>query len=243
MPPKRSTKRKNSRLGRVVAIIPAAGSGRRMRGDLAKQFLDLDGIPLLAMTLRPFQSCREVTAIILVVPPGDVDFCRKEIVEKFQIGKVMKVIPGGKRRQDSVRLGLEATEGEYGLVLIHDGARPLIREEFIRVLVAEARAHRAVVAGIPVKETIKEVNNHREVVNTYDRDRLWLIQTPQAFRYEDILAAHKEALRRDWEEAWDDSLLVERLGIPVKVVEGSEKNVKVTTPHDLEVTRFLLSHG
>jgi 2-C-methyl-D-erythritol 4-phosphate cytidylyltransferase len=214
-----------------------------MESDRAKQFLDLDGVPLLAVTLKPFQSCPDVHAIILVVPSADVDLCRKEIVERFKLDKVTKVVPGGKRRQDSVRLGLEATEGGYGLVLIHDGVRPMIGEELIERVVAEARTNRAVITALPVKETIKEVNNHREVVKTYDRQRVWLVQTPQVFRYKDILAAHQEALREEWEEASDDSLLVERMGISVKVVEGSEKNIKVTTPHDLEVARFLLNHG
>lgn len=214
-----------------------------MESDRAKQFLDLDGVPLLAVTLKPFQSCPDVHAIILVVPSADVDLCRKEIVERFKLDKVTKVVPGGKRRQDSVRLGLEATEGGYGLVLIHDGVRPMIGEELIERVVAEARNNRAVITALPVKETIKEVNNHREVVKTYDRQRVWLVQTPQVFRYKDILAAHQEALREEWEEASDDSLLVERMGISVKVVEGSEKNIKVTTPHDLEVARFLLNHG
>jgi 2-C-methyl-D-erythritol 4-phosphate cytidylyltransferase len=214
-----------------------------MESDRAKQFLDLDGVPLLAVTLKPFQSCPDVHAIILVVPSADVDLCRKEIVERFKLDKVTKVVPGGKRRQDSVRLGLEATEGGYGLVLIHDGVRPMIGEELIERVVAEARTNRAVITALPVKETIKEVNNHREVVKTYDRQRVWLVQTPQVFRYKDILAAHQEALREEWEEASDDSLLVERMGISVKVVEGSEKNIKVTTPHDLEVARFLLNQG
>ncbi len=214
-----------------------------MESDRAKQFLDLDGVPLLAVTLKPFQSCPDVHAIILVVPSADVDLCRKEIVERFKLDKVTKVVPGGKRRQDSVRLGLEATEGGYGLVLIHDGVRPMIGEELIERIVAEARTNRAVITALPVKETIKEVNNHREVIKTYDRQRVWLVQTPQVFRYKDILAAHQEALREEWEEASDDSLLVERMGISVKVVEGSEKNIKVTTPHDLEVARFLLNHG
>ena len=214
-----------------------------MESDRAKQFLDLDGVPLLAVTLKPFQSSPDVHAIILVVPSADVDLCRKEIVERFKLDKVTKVVPGGKRRQDSVRLGLEATEGGYGLVLIHDGVRPMIGEELIERVVAEARTNRAVITALPVKETIKEVNNHREVVKTYDRQRVWLVQTPQVFRYKDILAAHQEALREEWEEASDDSLLVERMGISVKVVEGSEKNIKVTTPHDLEVARFLLNHG
>ena len=243
MSPKNSKKSKKSSLTKTVAVIPAAGSGTRMGSDRAKQFLELDGMPLLAVTLKTFQCCPHVNAIILVVPPADTDKCRKEIVERFGLDKVIEVVPGGKRRQDSVRLGLEAANGGYGLAVIHDGVRPLIDKDFIGRVVTAARTHRAVITGVPVKETIKEVNSRREVLNTLDRGRLWLIQTPQVFCYEDILTAHQEALRKGWEEATDDSLLIEKIGIPVKMVEGLEKNIKVTTPHDLQVARFLLRQG
>jgi 2-C-methyl-D-erythritol 4-phosphate cytidylyltransferase len=240
MPPKTSEIGVNAHPAQTAAIIPAAGFGIRMGGERAKQFLDLNGVPLLAATLRPFQSCPAIGAIILVVPSMDVVFCRQEIVGRFRLDKVKKVVPGGKRRQDSVRLGLEATEGEFDLVVIHDGVRPVITEEFIGRIVAAARTHRAVITAVPAKETVKEISDHGEVVKTYDRERVWLVQTPQVFRYEDILAAHREAVRRGWEEASDDSLLMERMGIPVKVIEGPEQNIKVTTPHDLEVARFLM---
>ena len=151
-----------------------------------------------------------------------------------------KIVPGGKRRQDSVRLGLEATEGKYDLVLIHDGVRPLIEKGLIERVIEEAMVNRAVITALRAKETVKEVNNIRQVVKTFDRERVWMVQTPQAFRYQDILKAHQKALEEEWEEATDDALLIERSGITVKVVEGSEKNIKVTTPHDLELARFLL---
>jgi len=222
----------------IVAIITAAGSGTRMATEQAKQFLDLDGRPLLAATLEPFQKCRQVDAIILVVPSKDVDFCRKEIVSAFEFDKVKKVVPGGERRQDSVRSGIEATNGEYDLVLIHDGVRPLIDEALIERVIKGSKNHRAVITALPAKETVKEVTGLGEVIKTYDRKRVWLVQTPQVFRYKDIAAAHQKALVEEWEEATDDSLLVERLGIPVNIVEGSEKNIKVTTPNDLELARF-----
>ncbi len=224
----------------TVAIITAAGSGTRMGIEQAKQFLDLVGRPLLAVTLEPFQKCRAVDAIILVVPSKDMDFCRKEIVAAFGFDKVKKVVPGGERRQDSVRSGIEATNGEYGFVLIHDGVRPVIDEALIESVVKKSKTHRAVITALPAKETVKEVTGLGEVVKTYDRNRVWLVQTPQVFRYKDIAAAHQKALFEGWEEATDDSLLVERLGIPVNVIEGSEKNIKVTTPDDLELARFFL---
>lgn len=224
---------------KTVAIIPAAGVGVRMGGDRSKQFLELDGRPLIVTTLEKFQICPAVDSIILVVPPNDVDYCQREIVGRYNLTKVEKVIAGGMRRQDSVRLGIEASGGDYGLVLIHDGVRPLITSELIERIVAAAREHRAVITGMPAKETVKGVDKNGCVVKTYDRQQVWLVQTPQAFRYEDILMAHQRAVREGWEGATDDALLMEKVGIPVKVIEGSEDNIKVTTPHDLELTRFL----
>jgi len=238
-----SKKEKSSAPAKTVAIIPAGGSGIRMGSDRPKQFLDLHGRPLLAVTMQSFQHCQAVDAFILVVPSMDVNYCRREIVERFKLDKTRKVVPGGKRRQDSVRLGLEAAGGEFDLVLIHDGVRPVLNAAFIERVIDAAKTHRAVITGIPAKETVKEVNGRHEVFKTYDRQRVWLVQTPQVFRYEDILAAHQKALREDWGEATDDSILIERLGITVKVVEGSEKNIKVTTPDDLELARFFLSRS
>jgi 2-C-methyl-D-erythritol 4-phosphate cytidylyltransferase len=225
---------------RTVAVIPAAGSGIRMHSERAKQFLSLDGRPVLAATLTAFQACREIDGVVLVVPPVDVTYCREHIVEKFGFTKVEKIVPGGERRQDSVRLGIEATEGRYGLVLIHDGVRPIIEEGLLKRVIEAARTHRAVIAALPAKETVKEVDDGHEVVRTYDRHRVWMVQTPQAFRYPDILKAHHMAVTEGWEGATDDAFLVEKLGIPITVVEGSERNIKVTTPHDLELARFLL---
>ena len=123
---------------KTVALIPAAGSGIRMKSKRAKQFLLLEGRPILAVTLEPFQECRDVAAVILVVPPDEVEYCKEEIVERFGLTKVERIVPGGKRRQDSVRLGLEATEGKYDLVLIHDGVRPLIEKWLLERVIEEA---------------------------------------------------------------------------------------------------------
>lgn len=237
---KMKIKKSHSSVAKTVAIIPAGGSGTRMGSDRAKQFLDLCGKPILSVTLQPFQLCPAVDAIILVVPSKDVDYCRKEIIERFKLDKIKNVVVGGKTRQDSVRNGIEATGGDYGLVLIHDGVRPLIDETFIERVIEAAKSHRAVITGLPAMETVKEVNDRQEVVKTYDRCKVWLIQTPQVFRYKDILTAHQRAIQKGWEEATDDSILIEKLGIPVTVIEGSEKNIKVTTPDDLKMARFFL---
>jgi 2-C-methyl-D-erythritol 4-phosphate cytidylyltransferase len=230
----------NSDRLRTVAIIPAAGAGVRMGGDRVKQFVDLEGRPLIAMTLKKFQESAAIDSIIVVVPSDEVNYCQRDIVERYGLTKVEKVIAGGLRRQDSVRLGLEASKGDYGLVLIHDGVRPLISPKLIDRAVAAGREHRAVITGIPPQETVKEIDTNSRVVKTHDRRRMWLVQTPQVFRYEDILAAHRKAIREDWGEATDDALLVERMGIPVTIMEGSRDNIKVTTEHDLELVRFLL---
>jgi 2-C-methyl-D-erythritol 4-phosphate cytidylyltransferase len=224
----------------TVAVIAAAGAGLRMGGDKAKQFLDLDGRPLISVTLEPFEKSDSVDAIILMVPLNDIEYCRREVVERFRFRKVKKVIPGGERRQDSVRLGVEETDGKYDLVVIHDGARPFIDTAFLEHLVAVAGNHRAVITGLRVKETVKEVGSRAEVVKTLDRDSIWLVQTPQVFRYKDIIKAHRMALEEGWDAATDDSVLLEKLGIPVTMLEGSEKNIKVTTPYDLELARFLI---
>jgi 2-C-methyl-D-erythritol 4-phosphate cytidylyltransferase len=228
---------------KTAAIITAAGAGIRMGGDQAKQFMDLDGRPLLAVTLERFERSPDIEGIVLVVPPGKVDDCRDRIVKKYGLAKVVKVVAGGERRQDSVRLGLEATEGHYPLVLIHDGVRPLVSPELIGRIVRAMNRYRSVIPALAARETIKEADTAGLVVKTHDRRSLWLVQTPQAFRYEDILGAHRRALKENWEEMTDDALLVERTGIPVKIIEGSEENIKITTPKDLALARFLLSRG
>jgi len=227
-------------LVRTAAIITAAGAGIRMGGDRAKQFMELEGRPILAFTLERFAHCPDIDGIVLVVPPGKVDYCRGQIVEKYDLAKVEKVVAGGERRQDSVRLGLEATEGHYPLVLIHDGVRPLVSPDLIGRIVRAANEYRAVIPALAARETVKEADRAGLVVKTHDRRTLWLVQTPQAFRYEDILKAHRRALEENWEEITDDALLMERLGVPIKIIEGSEENIKITTPQDLELARFLL---
>ncbi|MBW1668160.1 MAG: 2-C-methyl-D-erythritol 4-phosphate cytidylyltransferase [Deltaproteobacteria bacterium] len=227
----------------TVAVIAAGGSGLRMESERPKQFMDLDGRPLLAVTLEKFQVCHAVDAIVLVAHPDYIDYCKKEIVGRYALRKVIKVIAGGKRRQDSVRLGIEATKGDYGLVIIHDAVRPLVHPDLIERVVASAKKFRAVIAGLPAKETIKEVDKDNTVVRTYDRASLWHAQTPQAFYYEDIKSAHKKAVEEGWAEVTDDALLLEKMGLPVKVVKGSEDNIKITTLHDLELARFLWQLG
>ncbi|MDB9822702.1 2-C-methyl-D-erythritol 4-phosphate cytidylyltransferase, partial [Deltaproteobacteria bacterium] len=179
----------------------------------------------------------------LVAPPNDVELCEKTIIKKYGFSKVTRVIAGGERRQDSVRLGLEASGGGYGLVLIHDGVRPFVETDLIEQAVSAAIKDRAVITAIPAKDTAKKVGESGFVLKTYERKLLWLVQTPQVFRYEDIMEAHKRALIEGWDEVTDDALLIEKMGIPVKVIHGSEYNIKVTTPHDMELAEYLLAKG
>ena len=225
----------------VTAIIPAAGSGTRMGLTKAKQFMDLCGKPILAVTLSHFQECNLVDRIVVAVSQDDVDYCLREIVDRHKLSKVFKVIVGGKRRQDSVRKGIEAVSDSCRLVLIHDGVRPLVTNGLIERVIKAANDFRAVITGLPVKETVKEADSKGRVLRSIDRGHLWLIQTPQIFRWEDIHLAHQKAIRHGWEEATDDAFLIEKMGIPVKMIEGEEDNIKVTTPQDLDIARFLIS--
>ena len=213
----------------------------RMGLKQAKQYLEIGGKPLLVHTLRTFQECHAVDSIIVVVPEKDVDYCLHQMVPRYQLSKVYKVISGGERRQDSVRNGIEAVADSCRWVLIHDGVRPFVSIELIEKVIKTARRFRAVITGLPVTETIKRVDSNVNVLETIERNDLWLVQTPQIFAREDIHLAHQEALKRGWAEATDDAFLVEKMGISVKIIEGEERNIKITTPHDLQVARFLLS--
>jgi len=211
------------------------GAGR------AKQFLEIQDKPVLALTLEKFQACPLVDSITLVVPLAEIDFCKREILDKFRLDKVKNVVPGGERRQDSVRLGLEASSGgDYELAVIHDGVRPFIDISLIERAIKTARDHRAVIAALPAKDTVKKVDQAGFVTGTYERKDIWLVQTPQVFRFKDIMSAHEKAVSEGWDDVTDDASLIEKQGIPVKVILGSEYNIKITTPHDMELGRLFL---
>ncbi len=226
--------------GRVAAVIPAAGAGVRMGGGTPKQFMEIDGRPLLALTLEAFELCSAVDAVFLVVPAREVDSCRCSIVEHFGFRKVSRVVAGGETRMDSVRRGLTAAGDGFELVVVHDGARPLVTASLIERVVEAARASGAAVAGIPARDTVKEVVD-KVVTRTYDREKVWLAQTPQAFRCSVLLDAHNRAASSDSGQATDDASLVEWAGYMVVMVQGDENNIKVTTPQDMAVVKFLKS--
>jgi 2-C-methyl-D-erythritol 4-phosphate cytidylyltransferase len=224
---------------RVVALIPAAGRGIRMGGKRSKASLPLGGIPLLRHTLQKFERCPQVDEVLPLVPPQEVSFWTDEIGCSSKLKKVQRILAGGAERQDSVFLGLKAIAGNADWVIIHDGARPFVPPELIERVLSETLRWKAVVAALPAWETIKDVSPEMQIRSTQDRSSLWLVQTPQAFEYGLIAHAHEKA-RKEQFCGTDDACLVERLGIPVRVVEGSRFNFKITTPDDLILGEALL---
>jgi 2-C-methyl-D-erythritol 4-phosphate cytidylyltransferase len=224
---------------KVNAIIVSAGKGHRFMNGRKKQFLSLAGKPILAHTLDPFENCPLIDAILLVVGLEDMDYCLKEIVEKYQYRKVSKIVPGGKHRQESVKNGIDALPEDVEIVVIHDGVRPFVTQEMIEESIRSAIRFQAVVPAMPVKETIKMLNPDGTVLKTLDRNSLWQIQTPQTFQARLI----RDALRKASEDGFlgtDDASLVERLGIEVHVLPGSYTNIKITTREDLMLATLLL---
>lgn len=221
-------------------MIPAAGGGRRLGGRLEKQFLLLGGMPLLGHTLKAFQASPLVQGIMVVVPKSRVELVWEGIVRPYGISKVLDVVVGGAHRQDSVRLGLEALGQGWDLVMVHDGARPLVSQELIARCVKETLVHGATLAGVPATDTIKEVNSEGFVERTHPREKLWMVQTPQTFRYDWLMMAHERAFREGF-LGTDDASLVERLGFRVRVVTGSYENIKVTTRSDLRLAEEILA--
>lgn len=221
----------------ALALIPAAGQGTRFGSE--KQFLQLAGAPLLAHTLRPFQESSMIKEIVLVVPKGWEKRVLETIIKPHALTKVRQVVTGGPERQDSVRLGLEALETDSKLILIHDGARPLVTEEIIARAVQDTYIHGATLVGVPATDTIVQANAEGMVVRTLNRETLWMVQTPQSFRHELIRRAHQEA-KIDGFVGTDDASLVERLGHAVKVIPGSYENIKVTTAQDFKLAEEIL---
>lgn len=226
-------------MAKVTAIIPAAGQGKRMAAGQNKQYLDLDSQPIIIHTLRIFQNHPMINQIILVVGEDEIEFCKKEIKDKYKIDKIYDIISGGSERQYSVRNGLNILDKDTNIVIIHDGARPLITEEILTETIFKATEAGAVTVAVPVKDTIKVVDGKGFVVATPDRNTLWQIQTPQGFRKDIILSAHEFAENEDY-LGTDDASLVERIGRSVKVVYGSYENIKITTPEDLMLANEIL---
>ncbi len=249
----------------AAAIVLAAGTGKRMQSSTAKQYLLLGGKPILYYSLKAFEES-SVEEIILVVGQDDIDYCKESIVEKYNLKKVSCIIEGGKERYHSVYNGLKEIKlADY--VLIHDGVRPFVTVDLIEAAIRNLGLHGACVAGVPNKDTIKIVNQDGLVTETPDRDRVWAVQTPQAFSYDIIMQAYcmimgEMAHNREEKDLnqvsgnynggrfeedinriniTDDAMVVEyTMNYPVKMIMGSYRNIKITTPEDILIGEALL---
>jgi 2-C-methyl-D-erythritol 4-phosphate cytidylyltransferase len=217
----------------VVVVIPAGGVGARLGARTPKQFLSLAGVSILVRTVQHFVARRDVVAIVVVAPAPHVTRTRRAIA-RGRARMPITVVAGGASRQESVALGLAAAPAA-GIVLVHDAVRPFITPALVDRVVTAARETGAAICALPVKETVKRVRDGA-VEATVDRAHLWSVQTPQAFRAELLREAHDKA-RRDGVTGTDCAMLVERLGATVRVVEGLEANVKITTAADLSRAR------
>lgn len=230
---------------KTTAIVLAGGSGKRMNSNVKKQFLQIHEKPLLYYALKAFEDSF-IDSVILVTSEDDKEYCQKEIVEKYHFHKVKKIVSGGKERYHSVANGVMAAE-ECDYLFIHDGARPFVTQDMLTRLFEEVKKSNACVAGMPVKDTIKIANADGYIEFTPKRDLVWMIQTPQVFSYELIFKAYAILLKEEKSliekgiSITDDAMVVETLiGEKVKLVEGSYKNIKITTPEDISVAEGFL---
>lgn len=230
---------------KTYAIVLAAGQGKRMNSDVQKQYILINDRPVIFYSLKTFQESF-IDEIILVVGKGEKDYCQSEIIDKYNFTKVKKIVEGGSERYHSVANGLMVIEGD-GYVFIHDGARPFITEDILQRTYEAVKKYGACVAGMPVKDTIKIVDENQFSKQTPNRDALWQVQTPQVFNielakeaYDKLLAKEKE-LKNQGIKITDDAMVVETLmNHPVKLVKGSYENIKITTPEDLNIANSLI---
>ena len=210
-----------------------------MGTKVQKQYLEIQGKPVLYYSLKAFEESKLIDEIILVVGEGQEEYCEKEIVSKYEISKVKKIVQGGAERYHSVWNGLQ--EIDKGYVFIHDGARPFVNEEILQRVYDEVLLHKACVVGMPVKDTIKIADGEGYADMTPERSLLWQVQTPQVFETSFVKEAYKKLMQSDTIKVTDDAMVVEQmLGGKVKLVLGSYENIKITTPEDLEIAEIFL---
>jgi 2-C-methyl-D-erythritol 4-phosphate cytidylyltransferase len=219
-------------------IIVAAGKGKRMNMKKSKQFIEIDGEPIIVRTIKNFQENKNVNEIIMVVGKDEIEYYKNFIKKEYQFNKISKIVEGGKERQESVYNGIKVLDDNCEIVMIHDGARPFINEEIINDAIKKTCDYMATVVAVPVKDTIKTVDNKLNIDKTLDRNILWAMQTPQTFKKDIIIKAHKKAIEDNF-NGTDDAVLVEQLGIKVKLVRGNYYNIKITTKEDLVIGRAL----
>ncbi|MCL6566639.1 MAG: 2-C-methyl-D-erythritol 4-phosphate cytidylyltransferase [Acidobacteriia bacterium] len=231
-------------MSHIAAIVPAAGLGTRMGAETPKQFLELDGVPLLVFTLRRLAESPQLSEFLVAVRAEDVAAV-EQLLAQESLGRLVRVVCGGETRQASVASALEQVPGEAELVLVHDAVRPLVTREQVERVIAEARVCGAAILGVPAVDTIKEVRRTSLpedvalITATIPRERIVLAQTPQVFRTALLQEAFARA-RQDGFIGSDEAVLVERLGYEVHVVLGSERNLKITRRADMELARFYL---
>ena len=229
-----------AKTGRIVAVVPAGGAGKRMGAGTPKQFLMLDGAPMMLHALRVLDRAPSVTEVILVVPKQERDRALTEVVERYGLKKVLKVVPGGATRQESVHHGLNEVDEDVEIVVVHDAVRPFVTEDLIERSIEAARKHGGAIAAVPMKDTPKQAGPDRLIQRTLDRAGLWLAQTPQTFRRALVVEAYRKAAIAHV-HATDDAALVERLGHAVAIVEGNWENIKITTPEDMILAEAILA--
>lgn len=223
---------------KASAIIPAAGTGSRFEGSSKKQFVKIQGKPLLSFCLKSFQKSLSVGEIVLVVSRDDVNFVEKEIIGKSSFTDQVKVVEGGDVRQDSVKKGFEAVRGDAKIVVVHDAARPFVTPDFIDKIISEANTKGCVISAIPITDTLKMVNN--EIVkNTLSRSSIWRAQTPQAFKC-GILRDGYEKVDLKNSIFTDEAQIVECAGHKVHITRGSEFNFKVTSSEDMKLAELMM---
>ena len=220
----------------TTAIILAAGKSERMGGGVDKAFISLVDKPVVAWSLMAFEKCADIDRIVLVVRKEQL-LASKAVVKMFGISKVDKIVAGGTKRQESVAAGLAACDIDTRHVVVHDGARPLVTSELISEVVKAVKRVPAVTVGRPVVDTLKSCEKGLTVTKTVPRERLWSVQTPQAFQMKELRAAYK-AIGKD--EVTDDCMAVEQNGVSVRILENLKPNVKITVPEDLQVAAKLL---
>lgn len=223
----------------ISAIILAGGKGKRMRSAISKQFIDIKGKPIIYYTLKKFSENKKIDNIIVVLPEDEVKYFKENILKKYEL-RINKIVIGGKERQDSVYNALKSLKNSStDIVLIHDGARPFISERIINEGIKFAEIYGAAAPGVMPKDTIKVKNEKNFSVDTPNRANLVLIQTPQVFKFDEILECH-EKIRYNGEKVTDDTMVVEKYGYSVYLYDGEYTNIKVTTPEDLILAERLI---
>jgi 2-C-methyl-D-erythritol 4-phosphate cytidylyltransferase len=222
----------------VGAVIVGAGEGARMGTMSRKQFMKVGGKPVIAYTLEVFEHSALVDHIVVVVPRDAMDWVKEEVVEAYGLKKIHAVVGGGETRQQSVFNGLKALKEKTAIVVIHDAVRPLVSDILIKRVIEAAKKTGAAISAVPARDTVKKVESG-QIVGTLDRRLLWLAQTPQSFRYEVIMGAHKQAVDQR-QEATDDASLVEAYGTGVVAAVGSYANLKITSPEDMPLFEYFL---